>query len=88
MTIRDILNKLLWDPKENIVYYELAFIHRGAPMDVKVISCSLIAEVESSGFTYKNEEEDEEVFIPFHRVLEIRNVRTGQVIYNKRARVG
>lgn len=81
------MNKLLWDPKENIADYELTFIHRGAPMDVKVVPCSLIAEVEPSGFTYRSEEEGE-TFIPFHRILEIRNVRTGQISYNKKVRTG
>ncbi len=81
------MNKLLWDPKENIAEYELVFIHRGAPMDVKIIPCGLIAEVESSGFIYKSEEEGE-TFIPFHRVLEIRNMKTKQIAFSKKVLMG
>lgn len=81
------MNKLLWDSRENIADYELTFIHRGAPGDVKTIPCSLIKEVKTSWFIYKSEEE-EEVVIPFHRILEIRNTTTGQAIWRKKALEG
>jgi len=87
LTIRDVLNKLLWDPRENSADYRLTFVHRGAPRDVKAIPCNLIAEVESSCFTYRSEDEGE-VLIPFHRVLEIRDVKTGRIAWKKRVREG
>jgi len=75
------LNKLLWDPKENSSDYELTFIHRGAPKDQKSISCDLILVVGSSGFEYKVDEDV--IFIPFHRVIEIINVETGQIMQRR-----
>jgi len=85
LNVRNILNKLLWNPKENIANYEIAFIHRGAPMDIKNIPCNLILKVKISWFTYKSAKEGE-VIIPFHRVLKIRNVRTGRIVWKKRTR--
>ncbi|MFH0748861.1 MAG: RNA repair domain-containing protein [Candidatus Bathyarchaeota archaeon] len=82
MTLRDILNKIIWDPQEQRSHFELVYIHRGVPMDKKTISCSLIEKVGSSRFTYQSAEEGE-VFIPFHRILEIRNVKTGQLLWMK-----
>ncbi|MFQ6074945.1 MAG: RNA repair domain-containing protein [Candidatus Bathyarchaeia archaeon] len=83
MRIRDILNKVLWTASNNIANYEVTFIHRGAPMDRKTILLSSIMVVKSSWFTYIGEGE-EEVPIPFHRIIEIRNVKTGQVLWSKR----
>jgi uncharacterized protein (UPF0248 family) len=85
LAVRNILNKLIWDSRENIANYKLTFIHRGAPGDVKTIPCSLIREVRISWFTYGNEGE-EETIIPFHRVLEIRNATTGEAIWRKKLR--
>ena len=76
------MNKLFWDPKEKIANYDLTFIHRGALMDMKVIHGIMIKEVESFGFVYKSEKEGE-IFIPFHRILEIRNIKTGQILWKK-----
>ena len=80
MTIRDILNKIFWDPNEKILEYEVVFIHRGAYMDRKTLPCCKIKEIESSWFTYESEKEGE-ITIPFHRILEIRNVKTKQVVW-------
>jgi uncharacterized protein (UPF0248 family) len=85
LIVRDLLNKLLWDPKEKRADYELSFIHRGATGDVKTIPCNAIMEVKVSWFTYLGEEEDE-IIIPFHRILEVRNVKTGQTWWRKRSR--
>ena len=82
MIIRDILNKILWDPKENRFNYEIIFIHRGAYLDEKCLSCGLIKEVKSSWFTYDSENEGE-VVIPFHRIVTILNINTGETIWKK-----
>ena len=82
MTIREFLNKIFWDPRENRVDYEVVFIHRGAYMDRKSVPCGLIKEVKSSWFTYESAEEGE-VFIPFHRIIEIRNVKTGEIAWRR-----
>ena len=85
MIIRDILNKILWDSKEHRFNYEITFIHRGAYLDEKHLSCSLIKEVKSSWFTYDSENEGE-VVIPFHRILLILNISTRKTIWKKTTR--
>lgn len=83
MTIREVLNRIFWDKRESPEDYEVTFIHRGAYMDRKTVPCGSIDRVRSSWFTYESEEEGE-VLIPFHRVLEIRNVKTGQLVWRKK----
>lgn len=84
MIIRDILNKIFWDPKKNRFDYEIVFIHRGACNDKKRLSCGVIKEVKSSWFTYDGE--NEEVVIPFHRIIEILNIKTGKTVWEKTSR--
>ena len=81
LTIRGILNRIFWDQRENRGDYVVTFIHRGAYMNRKVIPCSLIKEVKASWFSY--ESEGEEVIIPFHRILEIKNVKNGKLVWKK-----
>ena len=82
MRIRDLLNRLRWHPEEDIQDYEITFIHRGAFQDKKTIPTEEIGEILSSYFTYK--ERKEIVVIPFHRILEIRNKKTGEIAWKKR----
>ena len=82
MILRDILNKIFWDPKENKLDYEVIYIHRGANMDQKHLALSLIQEVKSSWFIYNSKSEGE-VVIPFHRIIEINNLKTGKKIWRK-----
>lgn len=81
-TLRQILNKLVWDEREAIADYEVTFIHRGEYGDRKTIQCGIITQMGPSWFTYKTE--GETAIIPFHRILEIRNVKNGQVIWRKK----
>ncbi len=87
MKIKEIFNKILWDPreKERRNDYEIVFIHRGAYQDQKTIPVTMIKEVKSSMFIYVNNV-GEETYIPFHRILEIRNRRTGEILWSKRMR--
>jgi uncharacterized protein (UPF0248 family) len=82
LTLREVLNRILWDKRENPEDCEITFIHRGVYMDRKRLNCNLITEVKSSYFTY--EEGKEEVIIPLHRVVEVRNLRAGRVMWSKR----
>jgi uncharacterized protein (UPF0248 family) len=81
LTIREILNRILWDQRKKKADYVLTFIHRGAHMNRKVIPFNLIREVKASWFSYGRE--DEEVIIPFHRILEVKNVKNGKLIWEK-----
>jgi uncharacterized protein (UPF0248 family) len=80
--LRDVLNKILWDKREKPEDYEITFIHRGVHMDRKRLKYDLITGVKSSYFTY--EEGGEEVLIPLHRIIEVRNSKTERVIWSKR----
>jgi len=81
-TLRQILNKLVWDERERLVEYEITFIHRGAPRDRMTVPCSIITKIGPSWFTYKSREE--EAIIPFHRIIEIRNVKTDRLLWGKK----
>jgi len=81
LTLRDALNKILWDKRQNPTEYEVTFIHRGAPSDTRTIRFSSIVIIGSSWFVYCD---GEEVLIPYHRVLAVRNARTGVTIWSKR----
>ena len=79
--IRDVLNKILWDKNECSHDYVVTFIHRGAVGNRKTISFNSIVKIFSSYFVYSRE--NEEVYIPFHRIVEIKNVRTNRVTWKK-----
>jgi uncharacterized protein (UPF0248 family) len=78
---REIFNKIFWDKREKPENYFVTFIHRGAPQDRKTIPCTSIVKVERSWFIYSVE--GEETLIPFHRILEIKNIKTGKVLWRK-----
>lgn len=82
MTVREILNKMFWNSRQRREDYEIIFIHRGAYTNQRIIPCKLIKQVQTSWFTYTDERGDETI-IPFHRILEIRNVKTGEPIWRK-----
>ena len=81
LILRDFLNKIIWDTREDPEDYELLFIHRGAPGDVKRISMSSIVKVARSWFVYLDL--GSEQFIPLHRVLKVINRRTGDTLWSK-----
>ena len=82
--IRKLLNQMKWDNSKNIPDYEITFIHRGAPDDLKTYSAARIKEVKSSYIIFvEEEEEDGEVVIPFHRIRRIVNKKTNEIIWEK-----
>ncbi len=86
INLQSILNKLIWDNRFNIKDYSLTFIHRGAKEDKKTISCRLITKVGKSWFIYKTSQIrlETEIFIPFHRILEIKKSKTGEILWKKK----
>ena len=83
-TIRNILNEIKWDEKYNILDFSLKYIHRGSPKNYKQINVSEIQDVLGAFFTIKGQKfEDELVNIPFHRILEIKNNITNEILYIK-----
>lgn len=83
LNLREVLNKIFWDKRLNVEDYVLTFIHRGIENNKKTIPCKSIIRVGKSWFIYRNIKNMEEVFIPYHRVLEIKNVKTGKVLWKK-----
>lgn len=81
LTLRNILNRLVWDPEKKQAEYQLTFIHRGAPSGIKTITCDMIVTVESSWFTFTNK--GDETLIPFHRICEIKHLETRKILYKK-----
>lgn len=81
LTIRNLLNQLVWDPRENRAEYELTYVHRGEPDGIKTITCDMIQTVEASWFTYIDTEE--EVLIPFHRIRKIKHLETQRILWKK-----
>ncbi|MHA1650534.1 MAG: DUF504 domain-containing protein [Candidatus Helarchaeota archaeon] len=82
--IRRILNKIKWDTEENISDYEIVFLHRGAPNDLKTYPAERIKEIKASYIVfYDDEAEDEEVIIPFHRIRRIYNKAKNEIIWEK-----
>jgi len=82
--LKNVLNRLRWDVDENPADYLITYRHRGAPGDVKQIQASRIKNLGKSYFTVQNEIDEEETLIPFHRILEIRNVANGSRIWISR----
>lgn len=77
---RDFLNKLKWHPDFSLDQAEISILHRGAPRDRILVEGSDISEL-GSGFM-RVERKNEEVRIPYHRILEIK-APTGEVIWKK-----
>lgn len=68
--LRDLLNQHRWRDGD-LPGLALTVTHRGAPGDVRVISGSAIADIVSKGLHLIREEDAEDTFIPFHRVLRV-----------------
>jgi uncharacterized protein (UPF0248 family) len=82
--IRKLLNQMKWDNSKNISDYEITFVHRGAPDDLKTYSSARIKAIKSSYLIFVEEEEEEgEVIIPFHRIQRILNKKTNKIIWEK-----
>lgn len=74
----EILNKLKWTGKLGEV--EIVIIHRGAKDNKKIIYGSSVTEIKRSHFCYM--ERGKEIYIPNHRVLEIR--MEGEILWKRR----
>ncbi len=72
------LNKLKWT--NNLKDCKIVILHRGLPENRKIISGEKITELKRSYFLYKDS--DREVFIPLHRVIEIKV--KGKIIWKRK----
>lgn len=82
MTLRDVLNKIRWNPEDGGRAYEITYLHRGVSGNKRTIPFSSVKEIHSSWFTY-TDPEGGEVSIPFHRILEVRDFGSGKPVWKK-----
>ena len=82
--LKNVLNGLRWDDRENPDDYVITYRHRGAPGDVKQIKVSEIHSLGKSYFTIQETNESDETLIPFHRILEIRNTVDDSILWVSR----
>ena len=78
-TIRNFLNMLKWSKKENPSKYRIIYLSRGAPNDREELTADAITGIYSRGFEY--ERRGKKVYIPYHRIIKIENIETGEIVY-------
>lgn len=81
ITIRDLLNAIRWDKRHDPNSYSVIFIHRTDEGNIKEIPYSSITEISGGFFTYSYM--GDETIIPFHRVIQIRNNKTGDLLIDR-----
>ena len=81
LTIFGILNKIKWDKKENPIDNEISYRHDGALENKRSLMCSEIKTLSPNYFQY--ESVDGTTIIPFHRILQIKNIKTNDILYTK-----
>jgi uncharacterized protein (UPF0248 family) len=73
---KNVLNMILWHPEMDIDKCNITYVHRGAPGNLKKISCSRINNLERGFLIF-----DDETQIPCHRIVKIEY--NNQVMWNK-----
>lgn len=71
-TIRNILNTAKWRNR-NLHQLCLVVTHRGAPNDQRSVVGSRIEKIEGEGILVKDPEVGTKAFLPYHRVVELRD---------------
>ncbi|MGE0786951.1 MAG: RNA 3'-terminal phosphate cyclase [Sandaracinaceae bacterium] len=83
-SLRDILNRARWRDGQ-LDGFELEIVHRGAPGDRRVVAGASIASIDRSGVELAPETEGAEApFIPYHRVVAVRDA-AGVVVFGEGA---
>jgi uncharacterized protein (UPF0248 family) len=75
--LKEILNKIFWHPDYNKEDFEVVILHRGVEGDKKAIPLEDV-EIKGNYLIYFD------TYIPLHRILEIRNKKTGEILYKKK----
>ncbi|MCD6368961.1 MAG: DUF504 domain-containing protein [Thermoproteales archaeon] len=84
--LRELLNKIIWDPRVNPEIFEICFISRGFPGDVERVRCNNLVKVTRDYFYI--EENNRVKKIPLHRVIYVKDLRKNVVVYSKSGRRG
>lgn len=82
LDLRQLLHSFKWNPNiaEELPFIEITILHRGAPNNQRKFRYEDIIRLDGNFMVIKNEM-DEEVYIPFHRILLIENTFTGFTYY-------
>jgi len=80
--LRNLLVRLVWDRSLNPGDYVISFRSRGAPSGVETVRGDALEKVYLRGFEAKVG--GRVLYVPFHRVVEVRNEATGEVLYRVR----
>ncbi|MBD3229074.1 MAG: DUF504 domain-containing protein [Candidatus Lokiarchaeota archaeon] len=81
--IRELLNKIKWTEKGNYDKYKIQYVHRGAPNDQKSVKFDKIIDITPSFFAYKEEINEVPTYIPFHRIVEIIDIKKDKILWSK-----
>lgn len=81
--LRNLINRLVWDRSIGAESYTIYYRSRGAPHGVEAVRGSDVEKVYLRGFEARVGGRLR--YIPFHRVLEVRNEATGEVVYRRGA---
>ena len=73
---RKVLNQIIWDSRLKVEAHQLTYIHRGTPTNTKTILISLL---KLHRFVFSIEETE----IPYHRIIEIKNYITGEILFHR-----
>lgn len=79
VTIRDILNRIIWDRRLQPENYVIFYISRGKPGDVEYIPCNLIERVSRDYVTFKRQ--GVTLSIPHHRIILILDVKNMKPLF-------
>ena len=86
MNVQDFLHQLKWDSffEDQLPFIRIIYLNRGSPSDQNVIAFEDIKAIEGNFLILKLEDNlEEELRIPVHRILQIVNIETNQVFYHK-----
>ncbi|HIK00396.1 TPA: DUF504 domain-containing protein [archaeon] len=83
MQLKDIFSLYRFGRGKKLSNLRVTIIHRGAPQDKKTINFARTeVKIFRSHFEYFDRAENDFIYIPFHRILEIR--AKAKIIYRKR----
>jgi uncharacterized protein (UPF0248 family) len=82
--LRNLLNRLVWDRSLNPGDYAIYFESRGTTSGFEVVKGDELEKVYLRGFEARMGGKVK--YIPFHRVFEVRNETTGEILYRARNR--
>ncbi len=77
MYIKDLLNKIIWDKRENPADYTIHYEDR----IIKTLLQVNAGDVKLEGTVIKVRQAGEEIDIPLHRIKEVR--KSGQIVWKR-----